>query len=195
MGSETHAPVDHRTPYKPIATVVPGIHFSELMPQIAKHADKLSVVRSMTTAKVAGHMEGCQEFFKGYPFNLAPRVARRGFGRGPNVGSECAELPPYVFCPGANMPNHITSTGFLPISRGPWKLGTKSLGENVADPAWKVRAVEPQADMSTARINERRKLLGTLSSQESDGLGDLVRQNYEHAFDLLTSPRCGPPST
>lgn len=183
------APIDHRTPYKPIATVVPGIHFSELMPQIAKHADKLSVVRSMTTAKVAGHMEGCQEFFKGYPFNLAQESPDVGSVVAQMLGSECAELPPYVFCPGANMPNHITSTGFLPISRGPWKLGTKSLGENVADPAWKVRAVEPQSDMSTARINERRKLLGTLSSQESDGLGDLVRQNYEHAFDLLTSPR------
>ena len=52
------APVDHRTPYKPIATSAPGVQFSELMPQIARHADKLTIVRSMTTTKVAGHMEG-----------------------------------------------------------------------------------------------------------------------------------------
>ncbi len=183
------APVDHRTPYKPIATSVPGILFSELMPQIARHADKLSVVRSMTTTKVAGHMEGCLEFFKGYPFNIAKEFPDIGSVAGELLGSDCAELPPYVFCPGANMPNHVSSTGFLSVSRAPWKLGTKSLGENVADPAWKVRALEPLSGMSTARLSDRRQLLGALSPQPSEGLGLAVRKTYEHAFDLLTSPR------
>jgi hypothetical protein len=33
------APVDHRTPYEPIATNAPGVQFSSLMPMIAQHAD------------------------------------------------------------------------------------------------------------------------------------------------------------
>ena len=183
------APVDHRTPYKPIATSVPGLQFSELMPQIARQADKLTVVRSMTTTKVAGHMEGCQEFFKGYPFNLAKEYPDVGSVVADLLGSECAELPPYVFCPGANMPNHISSPAFLPVSRAPWKLGTKSLGENVADPAWKVRALEPQQGMSATRIDDRRKLLGELSPKSSEDVAAAMRRTYEHAFDLLTSPR------
>jgi hypothetical protein len=183
------APIDHRTPYKPIATNVPGISFSELMPQLARHADKLSIVRSMTSTSVAGHMEGCQEFFKGYPFNLAKEFPDIGSVVAELMGSDCAQLPPYLFCPGANMPNHVTSTGFLSVSRAPWKLGTKSLGENVADPKWKVRALEPQSGLSTTRLADRRRLLGELSPESSEGLGASVRRTYGHAFDLLTSPK------
>ncbi len=43
------APVEIRGPFKPIATNVPGIHFCELLPRTAKVADKLAVVRSMST--------------------------------------------------------------------------------------------------------------------------------------------------
>ena len=39
--------VDHRSPYKPISTNVPGMQFTELLAKTARVADKLSVVRSM----------------------------------------------------------------------------------------------------------------------------------------------------
>src|SRR5215470_17943672 len=35
-----HAPAERRGPYEPIATSVPGFHVSELMPQLAKLADR-----------------------------------------------------------------------------------------------------------------------------------------------------------
>ena len=63
------APVDHCTPYKPIATNVPGVQYSSLMPLLAPQADKLAVVRSMTTAEAPSHPNACKEFFKGYPFD------------------------------------------------------------------------------------------------------------------------------
>lgn len=126
------APVAHRSPFGPISTNVPGIQFSSLMPMIAQLADQLAVVRSMTTTKVAGHMEGCQEFFKGYRFEQAKGFPDIGSVVSEVLGTDCPQLPGYIFCPGANMPNHISTTGFLSASRSPWKLGTKSLGENVA---------------------------------------------------------------
>ena len=43
------APVDIRGPFKPIATNVPGIRFCELLPRTARHADKLAVIRSLST--------------------------------------------------------------------------------------------------------------------------------------------------
>jgi hypothetical protein len=43
------APVEIRGPFNPISTNVPGIHFSELLPRTAGLADKLAVVRSMST--------------------------------------------------------------------------------------------------------------------------------------------------
>ena len=43
------APVEIRGPFRPISTNVPGIQFCELLPRTATVADKLAVVRSMST--------------------------------------------------------------------------------------------------------------------------------------------------
>ena len=43
------APVEIRGPFNPIQTNIPGIQFSELLPRTAGIADKLAVIRSMST--------------------------------------------------------------------------------------------------------------------------------------------------
>lgn len=195
------APVDHRSPFPPIATRVPGIHYSSLLPRVAAHADKLAVVRSMTSTPVAGHIEGCLEFLKGYRFN-SPLFGIAGTNfrshRFPDIGSvaveslgsECAELPGYVFCPGANLPNLVGNTGFLPVGRAAWRLGTRSLGENLADPEWRVRSLDRLPDLDDQRLDARRELLERLDdgpvAQTTEAAS--VRRYHEHAFDLLTSP-------
>src|SRR6478736_1678551 len=45
---KTNAPEELRGPYKPIPTAVPGVHVGELMPQLARRADKFAVIRSMS---------------------------------------------------------------------------------------------------------------------------------------------------
>ena len=185
------APVDHRTPYSPISSNVPGIQFSSLMPRIAQHADKLAVVRSMTSSEAPSHPNACKEFFKGYRFNAPMDFPDIGSVVSHLMGTDCPELPGYVFCPGVNMPNHVTSTGFLPASRAPWKLGTKGLGENVAAPDWKVAALTPQAGLNHDRMGGRRRLLSELNdsiAMESASARPL-QNYYENAFELLTSPR------
>ena len=112
-----HAPAEHRTPYQPIATSVPGVHFSSLMPMIACQADKLAVVRSMTSAKAPSHPNACKEFFKGYRFNAPLDFPDIGSVVTHTIGTDCPQLPGYIFCPGINMPNAVSSTGFLPASR------------------------------------------------------------------------------
>ena len=42
------APLDVRGAFQPIATKIPGVHFCEHMPRIARIADRLTVVRSMS---------------------------------------------------------------------------------------------------------------------------------------------------
>jgi len=184
------APVEHRSPFRPIATNVPGIRFSSLMPRTAQHADKLAVVRSMTSP-TADHMLGCKEFFKGYRAGSPIRFPDIGSVVTHVLGSNRPQLPGYVFCPGANMPNHITSTAFLPPTHAPWKLGTRSLGENLAEPGWRVRSLEPVADLSPGRLHERRDLLTRLdcSSTARTRESSLLQRYTEHAFDLLSSPQ------
>src|SRR5437879_4357462 len=42
-----NAPEEVRGPYKPPRTKVPGLQFTEALPQIAQHADKLAVLRGV----------------------------------------------------------------------------------------------------------------------------------------------------
>ena len=41
------APLDYRGPFESIATANPGVRVCELMPRLARHADKFSLIRSM----------------------------------------------------------------------------------------------------------------------------------------------------
>ena len=194
------APVDHRSPYAPIATNVPGIQLTSLMPQIARHADKLAVVRSMTSTRVAGHIEGCLEFMKGYRFD-SPAFQGAGLNthRFPDIGAvvtdrlgtDCPELPGYIFCPGANLPNFVNNAGFLHRSRAAWKLGTRSLGENVAATGWRVKSLDSQPGLDRDRMAVRRNLLQSLdvSPTSAERTAEAFSRNYAHAFDLLTSQR------
>lgn len=194
------APMDHRTPYSPIATNVPGIQFSSLMPQIARHADKLTVVRSMTTTRVAGHIEGCLEFLKGYRFDSPSfQGTTLSSHRFPDIGSvvaellgtDCPELPPYIFCPGANLPNFVNNPGFLHRSRAAWKLGTRSLGENVAEPGWRVKSLDFPPDSTRDRLLKRQGLLNRLDQTPTSAVNaaEVLSRHYHRAFDLLTSPK------
>ena len=184
------AAVNHRTPYTPIATSVPGIHFSSLMPSLAQHADKLSVIRSMTTAQAPSHPNACKEFFKGYRFDSPAEFPDIGSVVTEILGTASPQLPGYVFCPGINMPNHVSSTGFLPAARAPWKLGTKNLGENLADPDWQVRSLKIQSELSGRRFSQRRSLRNQLAESRlaENGSALALNEYYEIALDLLTSP-------
>src|SRR5689334_843896 len=42
-----NAPEEVRGPYKPLRTRVPGLQFTEALPRIAEHADKLAVLRGV----------------------------------------------------------------------------------------------------------------------------------------------------
>ncbi|MBX7210532.1 MAG: DUF1501 domain-containing protein [Verrucomicrobiaceae bacterium] len=154
-----YALIDHRSPFKPIPTSVPGTHFSSLMPLTAKIAHRLSVVRLMTSAPTAGYPECCKEFIKGWRNTNAFEPPDIGSMVTELLGAERKELPAYIFCPGINMPNAVTSTGFLPAARTPWKLGTKQLDEDLNDPQWKVRSLEPLPGLPRQRIMERHRLM------------------------------------
>src|SRR6516225_6676192 len=93
------APAEYRGEFKPIATRVPGIQVSEHLPRLARHTDKLALLRAMTHNDV-DHLTGTHFLLTGraVPRRGADRkedwptygsvLARLGRGRGP--------LPPFV---------------------------------------------------------------------------------------------------
>src|SRR5205814_1296022 len=77
---------DHRSPFRPISTTVPGMQFTSLLPHTARIAHKLAVVRSMYHAKPGanGHPDGTQYALSGsHP---------RGAVEMPDIGSTASFL-------------------------------------------------------------------------------------------------------
>ena len=88
------APAEYRGPYGAIDTKLPGVQFGEKMPEMAKIADKITVIRSMSHGEAA-HERGTHNMFTGY--RPSPAVNY------PSMGSVVAhefgpknDLPPYV---------------------------------------------------------------------------------------------------
>src|SRR5215210_7930911 len=63
------APAQVRGEFRPIATSVPGIAISEHFPRIARHADRLAIIRSVHHADV-NHTTATHELLTGRPIPL-----------------------------------------------------------------------------------------------------------------------------
>ena len=96
------APVEFRGPFASIPTALPGVRFTELFPELAARADRLSVVRSVRHA-TGGHHHGYHWVMTGtHPDNLQFGVNHR-----PAVGAVAARfrgpnrpgMPAYVGIP------------------------------------------------------------------------------------------------
>jgi hypothetical protein len=183
--------VEHRSPFKPIATRVPGMQFTELLTHTARVADKLAVVRSMHHAKggADAHPNGTQYALSGsHPSNptVMPDI---GCVVAQVRGSDCKYLPPYIMVPGNDEQAAETRTGFLPASLRVFKTG----GQDLSDPNWKINALLPRQENTGTSLEGRRGLLKTLDGQFlGDGkqrtIGGIERF-YEQAFDMLSSEK------
>ena len=91
------APAEIRGPFKPIATNVPGIQISELLPRVAKQMDKLSIVRSMHTEE-DNHPQGTYYALTGHRPNPAMQFPSFGSIISKEMGAR-NNLPPYVLTP------------------------------------------------------------------------------------------------
>lgn len=183
-----HAPTDHRSPFKPISTTVPGMQFTSLLSHTSRVADKLAVVRSMMHPKSGanGHPDGTQYMLSGSHPNSPVEMPDIGCIATRILGSECRDLPPYIMVPGNHEQNAATRTGFLPAASRVFKTG----GSDVSSTQWKVADLLPRNENAADRLNGRRQMLTSLDSRfasQRDVEG--MDRFYSQAFDTLTSPR------
>jgi hypothetical protein len=183
------AVAEHRSPFRPISTTVPGVQFTSLLPRTARIAHKLAVIRSMHHDKSGAdaHPNGTQYALSGvHPSSILEM---------PDVGSIVAQLmgtrnrslPPYIMVPGNSEQAAETRTGFLPRSLSVFKTG----GSDLSDPAWEVADLLARSDNRGVRLNSRQKLLESLDQRYASETGKATLQGmdrfYEQAFDSLTS--------
>ena len=185
-----NAPVEIRGPFKPIATRVPGMQISEILPLHAQIADKFSLVRSCHHIAPAVHDAGWQ-------MGQTGRLFRGGINT-PHAGCVVSylrgrqtDLPAHVLLPepmgrgGGGMPNG-QSAGFLGKAHDPFAL--------MADPSqsnFKVPDMLPPDTISDVRLERRRRMReivdGTVRDFEASDDARLLDSNFQNAFRLMTS--------
>ncbi len=193
------APAEVRGNFGPIATKIPGFCVSELMPQTARVADKICVLRAMSTGDNA-HSSSGYYMLTGRPHqpmnfeNANPGAPNDSPCLGALVGrvvSARAGLPPTV-----TLPHRIFNTdgsiwpgqdaGFLGRSSDPWLLNARLTPEG-----YRVGEVDLPAYLGSDQLARRRDLMGQLgrglNAPDRDPTATLFDEHTRRAFDLLGS--------
>lgn len=184
------AVVEHRSPFKPIATNVPGVQFTELCAKSAQIADKLAVVRSFhhKTNVANGHPLGTQYVLSGSVPGGPIEMPDIGSIVAHRMPSTCDWLPPYIMIPGNHEQAAMTRHGFLPASTKVFKTG----GRDLSDSQWKVNDLGLLTGVDAGRFHDRLDLLSNLNigvrPEAGDGVGT-VSAMREQAADMLSNPR------
>ncbi|MBP6601765.1 MAG: DUF1501 domain-containing protein [Verrucomicrobiales bacterium] len=179
-----YAPVEYRGPYNAINTNVDGIQFSENFKNLAKVADKMTIIRSMTHGEAA-HERGTHNMFTGYRPSPALKYPSFGSVISHEFGSR-KNLPPYVCVP--NVPNEFAGTGYLSTMYGPFSVGS----DPAADKGFTVRDLTLPGGVDAARFERRRTMLEAVdnhfrSREKADAI-DAMDSFYQKAYSLIGSP-------
>jgi hypothetical protein len=178
-----NAPVEMRGEFDPIATNVPGIQISELMPKVAGMMDKFAVIRSLVGS------EGRHDSFEcctGRHFRSSQPQ-----GGWSAVGSSLSKLygpvdpavPPYVDLSFkmAHDPWNLKGPGFLGMAHAPFRPDGQAM-----------KNMTPNG-VSTDRLNNRASLLSQLDQFRRNVDAGLTKGLYddftEQALGVLTSPK------
>jgi uncharacterized protein (DUF1501 family) len=116
------APSDVRGPFRPIRTSVPGLHLSELFPNLAKRADKFALIRSMHHDAPPIHESGLQLNNTGRLFRDGPSWPNMGAVLGHLADQRCGDRRAWCVLPDETVETGINigrglDTGWLPADR------------------------------------------------------------------------------
>jgi hypothetical protein len=172
-------PDNIRGEFKPIKTNVDGIQICELMPRLAKMADKYTLVRSLVGARDEHTSHIC---YSGYTF------AEFRQGDWPAMGSVMSRLqgpvdpvvPPFV--------SLSQKMGHTPWAN-PGEAGFLGLAHTPLLPHGQVMQDMSLKGVSTARLADRRRLLAAVDriKKDADPLLQGTDAITQRAFDMLTS--------
>jgi hypothetical protein len=195
------APEEIRGPYRPIATSVPGLRVTEMLPDVARHAHRWSVIRSvhhtirchnpaiycslagreLTDAKAVSNQTFAKRTDHPHYASVLARLHARGSGLPKHV-----IIPDVVYNGTAKSPGQLA--GYLGAGYDPFILGHDP---NASD--FHVDGVGLPDDMGKSRFTDRQTLLKQLDARqqqaEKEGTFEALHASYRQAFDLLTSAR------
>jgi hypothetical protein len=166
-------PSEIRGEFRTIRSNVPGIHVTELLPQMAKRMDKLAVIRSVHHGH-SSHNGGMHWATTGRPYRVDSTLITPSPTDLPGVGTLVGWLaqrdgfskgvPPYVITP---FP-HCDSKVYLTPGQFGGCLGTRFdpyvLDDDPNAATFRVRNMGLDASLTPARLQERLALLNQMSA-------------------------------
>jgi uncharacterized protein (DUF1501 family) len=177
-------------------TIVPGTIVGEHIPELARRADRYTIVRTCRQSSTH-HQSAGYEALTGYPPSRDIVALTATPADHPNLGSVVARLapgrtdmPPFV-----TLPQLITDVGnptpgqFAGFLGRPFDPLTVTRDPSAAD--FSVEDLTLRSDVSPARLAGRRTLLGVVDRQRQtlEAAGARALDAYQdRAFRLLTSP-------
>jgi hypothetical protein len=185
-------------PFRTIATSLPGVHISELLPKTAGHMHRLAVVRSMST-KDNSHSSGAFRIERGDPANRGVAYPFFGSAVAKLVGAGDSGLPPYISIRSADMGNLLhddvesyEAAGFLGPQYGPLMFLDGQPPRNLLRPA----SVSQQDQDERTRLREqaarryeqgRRSELAAAANHSFEAARTLMEKHHQ-LFDPARFP-------
>jgi hypothetical protein len=194
------APEEIRGTLGTLATTLPGVRFTEVMPELARQTGRLALVRTFAS--------GNDDHFLSQAMALSGRpVTPLQIDTEPNVGAVVSKLrgpragfPGYIAVPGTTRPGpppkNLFVGGWLGQQYAPFPTGGRAKNEDFTarvkegpEEEFAKQGVKPAAGLDPARLAGRRSLRDQLDARlryaESAGA---VADEFRGAFDMLLAP-------
>lgn len=181
------APVSIKGEFGVIDTAIPGVKFTEVVPRMAREANRFALLRSWNPLN-AGHGIADQYVLSGRKWNPAMHY--------PTVGSVVAwhhgfktEMPPYIQLGTSLAPDQGGGrAGILGIQHDPFVIQGNPAADNFT-----VRDISPPNGISHDRVARRRSVLNAVDglmrpSSLQPKLFHALDNHYETALDMITAP-------
>lgn len=163
-------------PFRAIPTAVPGVHISELMPQMAKRLKHTCLIRSLNT-RVADHGQAARIMMRGRANEAALAYPDLGAVLARELGRADSPVPDYVSFYTATEGRNMSpgTAGFLGARYAPMDLTTSLVPDNLGRPG----------GLTEQDHHERAGLRELLSTQFSQGRDARVLGSHGQAYQRV----------
>jgi hypothetical protein len=179
-------------PCKEIATNVPGIKIGEHLPKVARHADRMAILRSMSTRE-GDHQRATYYLRTGYLPQAGIQFPALGAALSKELGDESASLPSFVsIAPAPYVSPGAFGPGYLGPRHAPLVVGNTGYGFGPSrgyESMLRVQDLGPPREVSgrqaDARLEILRGLQGDFVSSHPGPSAEGHREAYERAVRLM----------
>jgi uncharacterized protein (DUF1501 family) len=171
-------------PYKEIATSVPGIKIGEHLPKVAQHADKMAIIRTMST-KEMDHNRATFFLRTGYQPLGPVQYPPLGSLVANELGDQSAALPSFIsIAPYTFLSPAAFGSGFLGPQYAPLIVGTGGFRQpNSYEQALKVQDLVRPTGVKENQADARVDLLQRMQKDFSDRHPGIMAESHQSAYD------------